>query len=559
MGAMGHSRNGRPRTTYAVLSALVVACAHAPPPPPPAPAAPPRRVRRFRTPRMSCEPPVFPAMHDPWVVVGWPTAPRFTTVESEGAILYATTTSTVCRSMDGGRRWEPVLVDLDAPMLVAVEGGRIVVRAEEAWEGEDEAPAVWWVTNDNASDWTRHERPPEVGQGRIERIPVHARGVDGEYAAVSCGDALFTVVPSPRGRAPLALRSQDGGITWSRMSIPPRLRELGMTFRCIGHDAVALERGGAVPLVTAFSRDRGQRWETLVRLPSALRSPNDPMPGDDVPPSSGCAPLAGRGVFCEVQGQGWATNDLGRRWYRANSPVGGRTLPMHGEFLLGVGGGVARSTDAGRQWEMVTVAPGSANLGIRGAVLSPDTYWIAGSALWWTDDGGEHWTASQLPWELAAVLARRRWVGLRPADDARGDCGGTVMLTVNAGQRWHSVLGPRVKRVVERDGELRAVLCGEPARVLASRDGSLWRPTSGRPDDVTEDDDDDVPVVADGVRIELRDGTLQAAHEGAPPEVIATGWPRDITPVAAAASAGRASVVVFGNGTVVRRPATQAQ
>ena len=79
---------------------------------------------------------------------------------------------------------------------------------------------------------------------------------------------------------------------------------------------------------------------------------------------------------------------------------------------LGVGGGVARSTDAGRQWEIVTVAPGRANLGMRGGVLNPQSYWLAGTALWWTDDGGEHWTASPLPWELVAVLARRRWIGL---------------------------------------------------------------------------------------------------------------------------------------------------
>jgi photosystem II stability/assembly factor-like uncharacterized protein len=503
---------------------------------------------------MSCDAPEFPSLREPWVLVGWPTAPRFTSVEAEGAILYATTTSTVCRSMDGGRHWTPVLIDLDAPVLVAVEGGRIVVRAEEAWEGREDVTGVWWVTDDGAHDWSRHERPPEVGQGRIERIAVHTREVDGEFAAVSCGDALFAVVPSPRGRAPLALRSDDSGLTWSRMNIPPRLRELGTTFRCIGHDAVALERGGAVPLVTAFSRDRGRRWETLVRLPIIARAPADNQPSDDALPSSGCAPLAGRGVFCEVSGQGWATSDLGRRWYRANSPVGGRTLPMHGEFLLGIGGGVALSTDAGRRWEIVTVAPGSANLGTRGAVLSPTSYWLAGSALWWTDDGGQRWTASQLPWELVTVLSRRRWVGLRPAVGQRDDCGGTVMLTTTAGRTWRPVLGPRVKRVTMRDGELRAMQCGEPAHVFASRDGVAWRAVSPRPDDEVEDVEDEGPIVVEGMSLELSDGVLRSTRAGAASEVIAGAWPRDILPVAASAVDARASVVVFGNGTVLRRP-----
>lgn len=542
-----------PLAARAALGLLVVACTHSAALRPTEPPAAARPTRRFRTPRVPCEAPAFPTLVDSWVVVGWPTAPRFTSVEAEGAILYATTSSTVCRSADGGRRWQPVLTDLDAPILAAVEGGRIVVRSEEAWEGRDDATAVWWVTDNGTSDWSRHERPPEVGQGRVEHIAVHTRGVDGDFTAVSCGDALFTVVPSPRGRAPLALRSQDGGLTWARMNIPPRLRELGMTFRCIGHDAVALERGGAVPLVTAFSRDRGERWETLVRLPAVARTPNEVTPGDDVVPSSGCSPLSGQGVFCEVQGQSWATSDLGRRWRRANSPVGGRTLPMHGEFLLGVGGGVARSTDAGRQWEIVTVAPGSANLGIRGAVLTPESYWLAGTALWWTDDSGEHWTASPLPWELVAVLARRRWIGLRPSNDSGSGCGATVMLTVNAGRSWRPVLGPRVKRVIARGASLRALLCGASPRVLESVDGARWTAADPRSDD-DEEDDDDVPVIADDLRIELVDGTLRAVRHSGEADVIATSWPHDITPVAAAASNGHATAVVFGNGTVLRRP-----
>ena len=338
------------------------------------------------------------------------------------------------------------------------------------------------------------------------------------------------------------------------MNIPPRLREPGSTFRCIGHDAVALERGGAVPLVTAFSRDRGRRWETLASLPIVAQAAADTIPADDALPSSGCAPLAGRGVFCEVSGQGWASSDLGHRWHRANSPVGGRTLPMHGEFLLGIGGGVALSTDAGHRWEMVTVAPGSANLGIRGAVLSPTSYWLAGSALWWTDDGGQHWTATPLPWELVAVLARRRWIGLRPSAGQRDGCGGTIMLTSTAGRSWRPVLGPNVKRVTMRDGELRAMLCGVAARVLASRDGTSWRPVSPRIDDDLEDNDEDAPIIVDGMRLELSNGALQVSRIGDAPEVISAAWPRDIMPIAASAVDGHPAVVVFGNGTVLRRP-----
>lgn len=549
---MGHTDHRRARAGLTVAMATSLACSHAPTPPPATP-PPTRAVRRFRAPRMPCEAPAFPAMRDPWVLVGWPSAPRFTSVEAEGATLYATTTSAVCRSVDGGRHWEPMLTDLDAPALLAVEGGRLVVRAEEAWEGRDDVNVAWWVSDDSGRAWNRQAHLPEVGAGRIERIAIRTREVNGEFAAVSCGNAMFAIVPSPRGRGPLALRSVDAGLTWSRMSIPPRLREPGITIRCLGHDAIALERGGAVPLVTAFSRDRGTHWDTLRSLPVVARTPGEAPDSDDGPPSSGCAPLSGRGVFCEVQGQGWATDNRGRHWYRANSPVGGRTLPMHGEFLLGIGGGVALSTDAGRRWEIVTVAPGSANLGLRGAILDDNAYWLAGTALWWTDDGGERWTATQLPWELVTVLGRRRWVGLRPASGASDGCGGTVMLTTTGGRVWRPVLGPRIKRVVLRDGEMRAVSCGDTPTVMASRDGTVWRAVGAGPDD-DDSDDDEAPLVTDGIRIELRDGTLRGVPEHGEPEVFATGWPRDVIPVAASARAGRVTVIVFGNGTVMRRP-----
>lgn len=549
---MGPSSTDLRPLLLAALAAGGLSCKPAEPPRSAANLPPSGPVRRFRTPRVSCDAPANPGLAAGWAMVGWPTVPRFLSVEAEGAVLYATTTSTVCRSVDGGQRWDPVLVDLDAPSLIAVEGARIVLRAEEAFEARESVDTVWWVTDDGGTRWARHARPPEVGQGRIARIAIHARDVEGEYAAVSCGDAYYAIVPSLRGRVPIALRSENGGVTWSRMTLPRALRQPGVTFRCVGHDAVVLERGGAVPLVTAYSRNRGARWESVLRMPAAARAfESDGVPGDDAElPSSGCAPLSGRGVFCEVRGQAWASSDRGRRWYRANSPVGGRAVPMHGEFLLGVGGGIARSTDAGRQWEIVTVAPGRANLGFRGGVVSSESYWLAGSVMWWTDDGGQRWTASQLPFELVAVLGRDRWIGLRPNPGADG-CG-TAMLTTTRGRLWRPSLTQPVRRVVERAGELRAWACNAE-RMFVSTDGLRWRATAAEPEP-DEPAEELAAVALDGARVELRDGALRASGPGGADEVIAQAWPRDIAPVAVASGEGRPRVVVFGNGTVLRRP-----
>jgi hypothetical protein len=70
-----------------------------------------------------------------------------------------------------------------------------------------------------------------------------------------------------------------------------------------------------------------------------------------------------------------------------------------------------------------------------------------------------------------------------------------------------------------------------------------------------EDDADELAATAhDGARVELHEGALRTTRPGGATEVIAQAWPRDIAPVAVASSEGRARVVVFGNGTVLRRP-----
>jgi hypothetical protein len=253
-------------------------------------------------------------------------------------------------------------------------------------------------------------------------------------------------------------------------------------------------------------------------------------------------------VFCEVHGQAWATTNLGRRWHRANSPVGGRALAVEGEYLVGVGGGVAVSNDAGRQWEMVTVSAGRANLGIRGGVASATSYWLAGTALWWSDDGGERWTATQLPWQLVAVLGRERWVGLRSS--MSNTCDGVLMLTTNGGSTWTPVSSIRMQQVARVGDMLYARACASPSRVYVSHDGQRWRVDARA--QFPDEDSDDAPA-ADGTRAVLRDGVLSLVR-GDVSEHVATGWPRDMVPIAIARAEGASTVIVFGNGTVLRRP-----
>ena len=491
-----------------------------------------------------------PALGDGWRLVGWPAVPRFTSVDTQGVILHATTTAAVCASTDGGRNWHTLIDGLDSPELVFVDVPRIVVRTEESDDPSSERVDrfVWWVSQDNGAVWTRHTELPVFESTGHTRVQINSSDARGEFSALACGHNLFAVVPGQR-RKPAALRSQDAGATWTRLRIPPRLREPGMHFRCAGSGVIALEHGGAVPLVSAFSRDEGTSWQVLQRLPfdAALAALDDDVEGR----SRGCVPMNGNEAFCEHNGEGWGTTDAGRRWFRTRSPVGGRTMLMYQDSLVGVGGGVALSTDTGRHWQMVTLASGRANLGVRGGVVSDRSFWLAGTALWWTDDGGERWIASLLPWELVAVVDRQHWVGFRPPGEGRA-CGGDVQVSTDAGRTWRSTLRGRVERVLTLDGTLYATLCGGGA-MMVSTDGLRWRAAEILSVSDPDDDPERAIVTREGVRVSVREGTVTATRPDGVAEVIARAWPSDLHPVAAWSPAGTLRVLVCGNGTVLRR------
>jgi len=490
--------------------------------------------RTLHAPRTSCQPPDQPSLAAGYRVVRWPSSPRFSSVGSLGGALFATTTSSVCASSDGGLAWRPLLESLELPTLLAMDEGAVVVR-EGIDPNGDAVPGAevrWWISADGGERWRDQRAAPEsVGHGTT-RVTLPRLG---EREAVTCGGVLFAMIDRD-GAAPIVIESLDGGERWRRARGVTVPRE-GARVRCVASGFVMIERLDRMPV--AFSRDAGASWRA-VHPPVIVPDERDVLRVE-----RGCAPMPRRGLFCELYGQTWVSDDDGRRWHRGSSPVGGRSLVERGAQLVGVGGGVAESNDAGRRWVLRASGAGRSNLGLRGGIVSDQSYWLAGSALWWTDDAGEHWSATLLSWELVTVLDRRRWVGFVPGPEGES-CRGKVVTTVDGGRHWRSTL-TGVVSVRSLDGELHATLCGPSSRYRASGDGLTWRPSPTAPP--TEESEPDPTVrTAEGIEVRLDRDTLRAGEA-----LLASAWPRDIVPVVARSSGGAVDLVVFGNGTVLRR------
>ena len=534
--AVGHDHGVVARAMTRLCGAvLVAACAAARPPVHTTRAVEEPPSRTLHAPRTSCQPPHQPTLAAGYRVVRWPTSPRFLSVGALGGALFATTTSSLCVSADGGLQWRPLLESLEYPTLLAMDHGAVVVR-EGIDPNGDAVPGAevrWWVRDDGGERWRDQRAAPfSVGHG-VTRVTLPRLG---EREAVACGGVLFATVDRDGG--PIVIESLDGGVGWRRARGVGALPREGVRVRCVASGFVMIERRDRMPV--AFSRDAGASWRP-VRPPPVIV----PDEGDVVRMERGCVPLVPRGLFCELYGQTWVSNDDGRLWHRGSSPVGGRSLVERGAQLVGVGGGVAESNDSGMRWMLRASGAGRSNLGLRGGIVDDRNYWLAGSALWWTDDAGEHWSATLLSWELVAVIDRRRWVGFVAGPDGEG-CRGKVVTTVDGGRRWRTTLSGVVSvRSIGR--ALHATPCGPMPRYRVGRDGVAWRPSTM---DAAGEDPEQDTVVSTGAGdvVRLEDDTVRGGDA-----VLATDWPRDIVPVVGRSRDGVVNLVVFDNGTVLRR------
>jgi photosystem II stability/assembly factor-like uncharacterized protein len=278
---------------------------------------------------------------------------------------------------------------------------------------------VIWHTSDAGRSWQLQESGTAALLGGVS----FASEQDGLVTGGAAHPYLHTT-------AGVVLRTRDGGRRWEPQSqlLLPALGPVGFA---TPREGWAIGCASAMfPSGLFTTRDRGRNWS-----PCGGASASDWLAGDFLDPRNGllCGArgavalvqygetethaLGGfqlrglRGVKLAASGQGWlvgdgglvmTTTDAGRNW---RTPLGNvppemnalfdfRAVAMRGRkcWIAGTPGTrVLRSTDGGRNW---TVAPTGSNVPIEALTMADDQHgWAVGplGIILATDDGGDSW------------------------------------------------------------------------------------------------------------------------------------------------------------------------
>ncbi|MCS7305158.1 MAG: YCF48-related protein [Thermoguttaceae bacterium] len=250
----------------------------------------------------------------------------------------------------------------------------------------------------------------------------------------------------------VVLSTQDGGRSWRPIAkgLLPTLHRIRMVDPQVGF-AVG-ESSGLGPTGVWFTGDGGRSWDPLPG-----RRSGGWLGGDFFNPATGA--LVGRwGSVAQVR----------RAEVRASQtpPLGRRSLwqlelvrPVHG-WLVGEGGLLMRSDDAGLSWQIPSRLPPMQLLGqfdLYALAVRGPRVWAAGSPgskIFYSSDAGQSW-------EIFSTGQMLPIYGLYFPDDAHGwavGALGTILATEDGGRSWRR----------QRSGGVRAallVIVGQAQRV----------------------------------------------------------------------------------------------
>ncbi len=232
-------------------------------------------------------------------------------------------------SQDGGRTWtEQGDLPGDPPWFASFPGGRVgYLLAQSAAGG-----ALLYTTDDGGKEW-------RAGGVVLPEEPSYARFFAG-------GRAVALVTRRSGGEV---LRSMDAGHTWRRYGRLPAGYTWAAAFASADVGYAYVEDGERLAIYA--TRDGGQRWRTILRLPN--------LPKYAAPGTAMAADQAGFAVVQRYGGQGAyiVTTDGGRDWRRLD--LGGTgvasAIAVQGRstVLLETTTGLLRSADGGKTWTYI--------------------------------------------------------------------------------------------------------------------------------------------------------------------------------------------------------------
>ena len=303
----------------------------------------------------------------------------------------------VLRSVDGGRTWSRRTAVPGTPASSAASGGQpLELRFTSETTGfASTSSGEMFVTPDAGNTWK-----PVVAE------PWSIRSI--VFPSTKVGYAV--------GDAPVALRTNDGGVTWAESPLPEDTQALAQ-IRCASVDVCVGVTGAGDRLARTI--DGGVHWESLTPSSESIRAIALPSTTQVVGVGDGGATIV--------------STDVGATFSPLSIGLPGSFLGLSAQtakavYAFGEGGALARTTNNGESWTEIDAATSDRITDI--SFLSKDLGFVldrSGQVLR-TDNGGDSYQildtgTAQVP-EAVRALDGKHVLLIGPAGLRRSDDGG---------------------------------------------------------------------------------------------------------------------------------------
>ena len=230
-----------------------------------------------------------------------------------------------------------------------------------------------FASKDGGAHWTNLVTPPETSpiNGFVGRFLFDPKDPKTFWIACWYGKGL--------------LKTTDAGKTFWQLGTQDKFEGVSVDFTDPERKTIVIGRH-EMPQSLMISKDAGATWKTIgTNLPPDTNFTSSPLligPNTILTNTSGFR----KGLVCGI----WRSEDAGETWTKVSdySPTGAPLLSSKGIVFWSVGGGLARSSDTGKTWELLkSPTVGSIIELPDGRLVGKGQHRIAIS-----NDGGDSWT-----------------------------------------------------------------------------------------------------------------------------------------------------------------------